>query len=157
MVAAVDSDADNVFVTLSARQLNPALFIVSRAMEEETREKLIKAGANRVVMPVEIGGKRMAAMLMKPVVCEFLDVVTKGAEIEYRLEEIKVSNKSSLLGISIAETDIRAKTGALIIAIRHADDRVVTNPPPNTKIEKGDLLIVFGTIKQLRDFSQMAG
>lgn len=153
LIVAVDSDADNLFVTLSARQLNPNLFIVSRALEEETREKLLKAGANRVVIPTEIGGRRMATMLMKPFVSEFLDVVTTTEEIEYRLEEFNIKPNSKIIGRSIGDADFRSKTGAMILAVKRSSNKVISNPSPSTVIKDGDMLVLFGTDDQLEEFN----
>jgi len=149
LVAAVDTDADNVFVALTARVLNPKIFIVARANFEESEEKLRKAGADRVISPTVIGGKRMASLLLKPLVCDYLDVVAHGESIEYRLEEVHIKKQSPIVNTTIGKAGIREKTGALILAIKKAKRGFDTNPPASTTLEEGDKLVVMGTREQL--------
>ncbi len=155
LVAVVDNDADNVFVTLSARVLNPGIFIVARAELEESEEKLKKAGADRVISPTAIGGRRMAALLLKPLVCDYLDVVAHGEKIEYQLEELGVKENSPIANVTIRETGIREKTGALILAIKKASGEFNTNPSASTVIEAGDKLVVMGTKDQLETLQDL--
>lgn len=149
LVAATSTDTTNVYLALSGRALRPDLFIVGRARDTESEPKLIRAGANRVINPQAIGGTRVAAMLMQPHVSEFLDVVTHGDEIEFRLGEVSVSPGSSLAGRSLSEAELREKTGALVLAIRGADNQFQTNPGPETMMSGGDVLIAIGTQVQL--------
>lgn len=149
LVAAVDNDADNVFVTLTARVLNPEINIVARSILEESREKLIRAGANRVVSPALIGGRRMAAIMLRPLVSDYLDVVTFGDGLQYRLEEYIISPTSAVRGKSLAEADIRQRTGALILAIKKVTGEFNTNPRANTVLEADDHIVVLGTQNQL--------
>lgn len=149
LVAAVDTDADNVFVALTARVLNPEIFIVARANFEESEEKLRKAGADRVISPTVIGGRRMASLLLKPLVCDYLDVVAHGESIEYRLEEVHIKKQSPIVNTTIGKAGIREKTGALILAIKKAERGFDTNPPASTTLEEGDELVVMGTREQL--------
>lgn len=149
LIAAVDNDADNVFVTLTARVLNPDINIVARSILEESREKLIRAGANRVVSPAFIGGRRMASIMLRPLVSDYLDVVTFGDGLQFSLEELIVTQVSTVRGMSLAEADIRQRTGALILAIKKASGEFNTNPKANTVLEAGDHLVVLGTQTQL--------
>ncbi|HEY3374078.1 MAG TPA: potassium channel protein [Candidatus Aquicultor sp.] len=149
LIAAVDNDADNVFVTLTARVLNPGINIVARSILEESREKLIHAGANRVVSPAFIGGRRMASIMLRPLVSDYLDVVTFGDGLQYRLEEYVVSPSSTIKGKSLADADVRQKTGALVLAIKRTTGEFNTNPSPDTTIESGDHIVVLGTQNQL--------
>jgi voltage-gated potassium channel len=149
LIGAVDSDADNVFVTLTARVLNPDINIVARSILEESREKLIRAGANRVVSPAFIGGRRMASIMLRPLVSDYLDVVTFGDGLQFRLEELTVSESSAVRGMSLAEADIRQRTGALILAIKKITGEFNTNPKAKTVLEPGDHLVVLGTQTQL--------
>jgi voltage-gated potassium channel len=155
LVAAVDTDAANLFVTLSARALKRDLFIVARARMDTTEEKLLRAGADRVVNPQSIGGARMAAFVLQPAVAEFLDVVMHDGSLEFRLEEIVVPDHSSLVGSTIRDTQLRDRTGALVLAIRGADGQFVTNPAPDAKLAGGQLLIAIGTVVQLEALSEM--
>lgn len=155
LVAAIHSDADNVFIVLSARRMNPKIFIVARANSLQTVDKLKTAGADRVVSPAVIGGRRMAAWLLRPVVSDYLDLVSHGAKLEYRLEEIQISPDSELGNKTIGGSDIRGKTGATVLAIK-SEDKINTNPSIKTELKTGDLLIVIGTDEQLKELEQMA-
>jgi voltage-gated potassium channel len=150
LVAAVSSDADNLYITLSGRSLEPNLFIVARARIASSEEKLRRAGASRVVNPQAIGGARMAAFVMQPNVAEFLDVVMHDGSLEFRLEEVPVPQQSALVGKSLRQAQIRDRTGALVLALRAADGSFVTNPSPETVIEPGHILIAIGTEPQLQ-------
>jgi voltage-gated potassium channel len=149
LVAALSTDAGNLFVTLSARSLQPELFIVARARVEETEEKLRRAGADRVVNPQSIGGARIAAFVLQPNVTEFLDVVMHDRGLQFRLEEMLVPAHSSIAGLSIRDAHLRDRTGALVLALREEDGRFSTNPSPDTTIEPGQVLIAIGTPDEL--------
>ncbi|MDO8885397.1 potassium channel protein [Candidatus Oleimmundimicrobium sp.] len=148
LIAAVDTDADNVFVSLSARALNPNIFIVARANFEESEEKLKKAGANRVISPAIIGGRRMAALVIKPITSDYLDIVTHGEDLKFQLEELEVKSGSSIASKTLEEANIRNKTGVLVLAIKK-NGSYNTNPSTSIKINEGDILIVIGTREQL--------
>lgn len=149
LVSALTTDADNLFVTLSGRSLRPDLFIVARARIEESEAKLAQAGADRVVNPQSIGGKRMAAFVLQPHVAEFLDIVMHDGSLEFRLEEVAVPAGSPLAGASLRDAHIRDHTGALILAMRDEHGRFTTNPPPETVLYAGQILIAIGTEIQL--------
>jgi voltage-gated potassium channel len=149
LVAAVDSDAANSFITLGARALSPRLFIVARARSEDSGEKLRRAGADRVVNPQSIGGARMAAFVLRPHVAEFLDVVMHEATLEFRLEEIGLEAGSPVTERTIREAQLRDHTGALVLAVRHEDGTFNTNPPPDTRLRGGEVLIAIGTQQEL--------
>ncbi|HDP70046.1 MAG TPA: potassium channel protein [Actinobacteria bacterium] len=148
LIAAIDTDADNVFVVLSAKSLNPEIFIVARADLEESEGKLKKAGADRVISPTVIGGRRMASLILKPNACDYLDIVTHGEDLEFQLEEIRVGKNSILVNKTLGEVDIKSKTGTLVLAIRK-DDKYNTNPSSSTMISEGDILIIIGTRGQM--------
>ena len=149
LVAAVDGDAENSFITLSARSLNPDLFIVSRARSKDSGEKLMRAGADRVVNPQSIGGVRMAAFVLHPHVAEFVDVVMHEQSLEFRLEEVEVAEGSSLAGKSLRDTHLRDETGALVLALRRRDGSFETNPSPDEVISEGEVIIAIGTQAEL--------
>ncbi len=148
LVACSDSDVANVYVTLSARALNSNLYIVARAGRQETENKLKMAGANRVLSPYSISGRRMAAMVTRPVTSDFLDMVTHGGELEFRLQEIPVPERSSLIDKTLSEAEIRTKTGALVLAIHGVDGSFNLQPRASSTICKGDTLVVIGTPEQ---------
>jgi voltage-gated potassium channel len=149
LIAAVSTDAANLFITLSGRSLRPDLFIVSRAREEASVAKLERAGADRVVNPQEIGGARIAAFVLRPHVTEFLDVVMHERDVELRLEELLVVPESPLAGISLGRAELPERTGALVLALRDEVKGFITNPTATTVIEPGQILIAIGTPPQL--------
>lgn len=149
LVAALNADADNLFVVVAGRALRPDLFIVARVRTVSAEEKLRRGGADRVVNPQQIGGHRMGAFVMQPHVSEFLDVVMHDRSMEFRLEEIVVPRTSPLAGQTLRETQIRDRTGALIRAMRADDGSFRTNPEPGMTVDAGDVLIAIGTSPQL--------
>jgi len=150
LVAAVDSDADNVFVVLSARKINPGLHIVARASSDESAAKLEIAGADRTLSPYAVGGRRLASLATQPLVVDFLDIVTRGEHgIEFRLEEFGVPKESPLANHTIAEIQIGEKTGAMVLAIRTYEGKFDTTPSAQDRIQPNDTLIVLGTREQI--------
>ena len=157
LVGALNTDADNLYMTLSGRALRPDLFIIARARTDSSEAKLLRAGADRIVNPQRIGGQRMAAFALQPHVAEFLDVVMHDGSLEFRLEEVAVPDGSPLAGSSIRDAHIRDRTGALVLALRDGDGVFTTNPPPETVIEPGQILIAIGTLSQLNALTAAAG
>ena len=150
LVAAVDSDADNVFVVLSARKLNPKLNIVARASSDESAAKLEIAGADRTLSPYAVGGRRLASLATQPLVVDFLDIVTRGEKgLEFRLEEFGVPEDSFIAGQTIGELRIGERTGAMILATRNSEGTFDTSPSASDRIRAGDTLIVLGTREQI--------
>ena len=156
LVAAVAEDAGNLFVVVSARALRPDLFIVARVRSANNESKMLRAGADRVVNPQEIGGARMAAFVSQPHVAEFLDAVMHDGSLEFRLGEVAVSAASPAVGQSLRDAQIRDRTGALVLAIRTPDGQFLTNPQPTTMLESGHVLIAVGTQTQLDDLRRAA-
>ncbi len=156
LIAAIDSDAANLFVTVSARALRPDLFIVSRVRSDAAEDKLIRGGANRVVNPQSIGGARMAAMVLQPNVAAFVDVVMHEQDVEYRLGEVPVIDGSPLSGETLRSAHIRDRSGALVLACRSSTGDFMTNPAPETQINIGDVLIAIGTPTQLEELGRLA-
>ena len=154
LVAALSNDANSLYVTVSARSLRSDLFIIARARTEPSERKLLRAGADRVVNPQRLGGQRMAAFALQPNVAEFLDVVMHDGTLEFRLEELLIPADSALAGVTLRESHIRDRTGALVLAIRK--DRFETNPSPDTVIEPGNVLITIGTVSQLESLRAAA-
>jgi len=157
LIAALDTDADNLYVILSARSHRPELFLIARAKLETAEPKLRQAGANRVVNPQLLGGARIAAMTLQPNVSEFLDVVMHEAELEFRLAEVEIAATSVLAGHSLRETHLRDRTGAMVLAIREASGAFLTNPDPDTRVGVGQVLIAIGTTAQLDALRAEAG
>jgi voltage-gated potassium channel len=145
LIAALEGDAENLFVTLSGRALNPGLFIVARARQDESVPKLANAGADRVVNPQELGAARMASFVARPHVAEFVDVVMHERSLEFRMQEIEVAEGSPLAGQRLRDADIRGRSGALILAVRDVDGTFTTNPTGDTVIEPRQVIIAVGT------------
>jgi voltage-gated potassium channel len=150
LIVASDDDADNLYITLSARAQNDRLFIVARASTEDAAKKLHLAGADRVVQPYQAAGRVMASLLLRPQVTAFVDVVTTASGEDLRFEEIEVTSASGQGGRSIREIDIRRQTGALIVALRKRDGSFDTTPTPEAVLDVGDVLIAAGTEEELR-------
>ncbi len=157
LVAALGSDASNIFVTLSARVLNPRLLIVARASADDTVSKLERAGADHVVTPYGIGGRRMATLLLKPLVSDYLEVVTGGGELEFLVEEFSLAEGSPVIGKSIQDLDIRKRTGATILAVRHEQGAFDTNPSPGLSLLPGDMMIAIGTQTDISRLEELLG
>lgn len=156
LTAALDGDASNVFVILTARGIAPDLFIVARATTPSAEDKMCRSGADRVITPTEIGGRRMASMVMRPRVMDFLDVVSGGQRTELKLEEIALSPGDPYVGVTIADAHIRSSTGAYVLAIHGANGAVNSNPVPETVMQSGDRLVVLGSDDQLRALAEGA-
>ncbi|OGB87514.1 hypothetical protein A3H38_03015 [candidate division WOR-1 bacterium RIFCSPLOWO2_02_FULL_46_20] len=149
LIACADSDMENVFVTLSARSANKDIYIVARASGQDAEDKLKMAGANRIISPYFISGRRMAALAIRPVTSDFLDTVMHGEHLEFNLREIEVPEKSFVINKTLEEAQIRQKSGASVLAIHKPDGGFNLQPLAISKIECGDILIVIGTQEQL--------
>jgi voltage-gated potassium channel len=156
LVACIDGDADNLMVVLSARALNERLFIVSRTNLHETSSKLLAAGANRVLWPYGLGGRRMAQMAIRPNVVEFLEVVMHDEELELLLEELTIAIGSALESRTIGSSPIRSKTGTMIVALRRRDGRMQVAPSADTVLGAGDIMVALGTRDQLARLRELA-
>jgi voltage-gated potassium channel len=158
LVAAIGTDADNVFLALTARVMNPKVLIVARANTEESINKLKRAGADHVVTPHGIGGRKMATLLLNPLVSDYLDVVTGNGEVSFRLEEFALNETCAAQGRSIKELDIRSRTGATILAVRRGvTGSFDTNPSPDTVLAKDDVLIAIGTRDEVASLEEIFG
>lgn len=156
LITVLPSDAENLYVVLSARELNPNLFIVARAVEKEAEAKLKRAGADRVVSPYLIGGLRIAHTVLRPTVVDFLEFATRSEHIEIQIEEIEVYSSSSLVGKTIAQSGIGRDIGVIIIGIKRADGTMKFNPTSQTLIKEGDTLIVIGQTDKLSLLEKVA-
>ena len=157
LVAASDSDADNLFVVLSARSVRRDLTIVARASGADAERKLGLAGADRIVLPYTTAGRVMANLVLKPQVTAFLDAVTTATGPDLQLAEIEVRQTCAAAGRTIRELRIRHETGAIVISLRKADGSFDTTPEPDTPIEVGDVLIGVGTPTELRALEDLFG
>ncbi len=155
LIAALPSDADNVFVSLTGKELNPNIIIVARANRDESESKLIRAGADKVIAPEAIGGRRMAVSILKPVTVEFVETIMNSRGTEIEIEEIMVSDCSSLIGKTLRDSRIKDQTGAMIIAIMR-EGEIIGVPQADEKIKPHDLLIAIGTRNQLSLLENLA-
>lgn len=155
LVACLPDDADNVYVVLTARDLNRDLYIVARAIEEQAEQKLIKAGANRVVAPIIIGSHRMAQALIKPAVADFMDSIT-AENLDLGFEQVEVAHGSEYAGQKLRFTNIRSELDIVIVAIRRLSGEMVFNPSGEACLEAGDLLIAIGRAESLAALSLQA-
>jgi voltage-gated potassium channel len=156
LIAALTGDAENLFVTLSGRSINHDLFIVARAREEESVPKLARAGADRVVNPQELGAARMASFVVRPHVAEFVDVVMHERSMEFRMQEVEVTDDSPLAGRTLREADLRQRANVLVLALRHVDGTFTTNPDPDTVIEPKQVIIAVGTADDLARLAEVS-
>ena len=156
LVAALDTDADNLYVTVAAKSMHPSIQIIARARNESSESKLVRAGADRVVNPQQLGGDRMASFVTQPHVVDFVDVVMHDGSLKFRLEEVTLAADSALAGKTLRSAHLRDRTGALVLAIRRPDGRFVTNPSPEHTIEAADVLIGIGTAEQLEALAVFA-
>jgi len=147
LVSAVGSDTDNTFITLSARETRPDLFIEARASSPTSESKLRRAGANRVISPHAIGGRRMAMLALRPAVVDFIDTVTSGRGRELQLETVDVVSGSPLIDQTMSQA--KSKAGITALAVRKEDGTLIANPPDEEVIEEGDRLIVIGTKRRM--------
>lgn len=152
IISTLGEDADNVFVTLTARELNPTIKIIAKAVRETSVSKLMRAGAHHVVVPEIIGGTHMASLVTKPDVIEFLNMLNGIGHTELRLEELRISEmKPEYVGQTIKDLSVREITGANIIAYKDMDG-FMFNPTPETVFEEGGVVIVLGTENEIRTF-----
>jgi voltage-gated potassium channel len=157
LFAALDSDSENVYITLSARTLNSSIFIVARATIHETINKLEKAGADRVVSPQIIGGRRMASMAIQPSICDFLDTIMKTEKSEIKLAEIEIKENSRLDGKSISEAGKKYGIEALIVSVIEKGEKIsVKKASGNTDIRHGHKIIAIGTGEQIEKLLDLA-
>jgi voltage-gated potassium channel len=144
IVITVKSDSDNVFITLTARELNPDIFILARASEEKNEIKLKRAGATRILSPYLIGGKRMAQILIKPTVVDFIDIATLENNLELQMEESVVSSGSPLTGKNLIQSNLRRDYGVIIVLIKKHSGEMIFNPLPTEILEERDVLVMMG-------------
>ncbi|GAB6905613.1 TrkaA2: Trk system potassium uptake protein trkA homolog [Desulfosarcina cetonica] len=155
LIAAVATDADNVFLTLIAKQLNPNLFIVARAIQNTAKRTIEAAGADKVISPYDLGARRMAHAILRPTVIRFLELAFTDDATDIQVEEIQVKSTSRLLNVELKNSGIRQKLDLIILTIKKADDTLIFNPTADTRIEVDDTLVVVGRAKSLTALERM--
>jgi voltage-gated potassium channel len=156
LVTVVASDADNLYTTMSARLLNDKLFIVARAEDAHSEQKLLRAGANRVVSPYRIGGSRVAQAVLRPTVMDFLELATQTEHVELQIEETRITTYSPLVGSTLQDSRLRKDLGIIIVAIKKTSGKMLFNPAPETTLEVGDILIAMGDRQHLDRLDALA-
>jgi voltage-gated potassium channel len=156
LVTLAASDADNLYIVMSARLLNDKLHIVARAADEEAEKKLVRAGANRVVSPYVIGGQRVAQAVLRPAVLDFLELAQREDFQELQIEEVAIGARAALVGAPIKDNRIRQGLGVMVLAVRKPDGAMQFNPTPETVLQAGDTLIVLGHKEQLAQLENLA-
>jgi voltage-gated potassium channel len=156
LVAVASSDADNVYITLTASGLRSDLYIVARAGEAGSEQKLIRAGAMKVVSPYTIGGTGIANAILRPAVVDFIELVTKREHLELQMEEVLIAPSSSLSGKTVLEAGLRQNLGIIVVAVKKKDGQMEFNPSPRTGISEGDRLIVLGGGESLIKLERLA-
>jgi voltage-gated potassium channel len=157
LIAAVGTDAENVYAVLTARVLRPDLFIVGRAEGEDATAKLKRAGANRVVSPYQIGAVQMAQTALRPAVVDFVALATSSENLELAMEEIAIVAGSGLADRTLVDAGLRQRFGVIVVGIQRQDDRMEFNPLPEAVIRAGDKLVVLGQPESLKQLEAEAG
>ena len=155
LVTAVTNDADNVFIILTAKGLRPDIFVLSRSSDVKNEGKLIRAGASRVVSPYLIGGRRMAQMLIKPTVTDFIDIAMMNNNLDLVMEEAKIRSESNLVGKNLIESSLRQDYGVIIVAIKKKVGGMIFNPIPTEKFEAEDIIVVLGKREDMAKMNQI--
>lgn len=157
LISSLSTDADNVYTVLTARQMNKDLYIVSRAINKQAAGKLKKAGANNTISPNEIGGTRMASLMLRPNVISFLDIITRAGDVILDLEEVVIFEGSSLIDKTLREVKIPEKTGLIVLAIKKDNvEKLTLNPSSDAILENGDTMIVLGREDQVNQLKIIA-
>lgn len=155
-VSAVASDAENIYIVLTARGLRPDLKILARASEEEATSKLLRAGASQVLSPYHFIGHRMAQLLLRPNVLDFVDAAFGRERLDFEIGEVSISGTSNLVGKKLGDSEIPRQAGVIVLALRNSDGKMTFNPPPESVIQADDCLIVIGGDEQLRRLESLA-
>jgi voltage-gated potassium channel len=155
LVAALKTDSDNVFVTLSSRQLNPQLFILARGGEEKSERKMLAAGANKVVCPYSMGAHRMAQTILSPTVTDFLELTLMDATRDIQMEEMPVDPASKLINVALQDSGIRKDLDLIIVAVKKATGDMFFNPSSQTELEAADTVIAIGEKENLARLNKM--
>ena len=154
IVCVLPTDAQNLYVILTAKELNPDLFILSRSEEEQSEHRLLRAGANRVISPYKLGGTRMAMALIRPAMLDFIEITTMRQSLELRMAEVAVAEGAPIVDQSLGQAEIRQRYGLIIVAVKKDSGKMVFNPAATYVIEKGDMLITLGEDANVMNFTK---
>jgi len=149
------SDAENLYVILTAKELNQNIFIMSRSEGEESEHRLIRAGADRVMSPYTIGGVRMAMAILRPAMLDFIEITTSRQSLELRMEEISIRKGSPFIGQSLEGSEIRKRYGLIIVAVKKDSGKMIFNPMANYTIDEDDRFIAMGEDENVKQFAEL--
>jgi voltage-gated potassium channel len=155
IVCVLPTDAENLYVILTAKELNQEIYILSRSEEEESEHRLIRAGADRVMSPYTLGGSRMAMAILRPAMLDFIEITTRRQSLELRMEEISVCDGSMLIGQSLEQSEMRQRYGLIIVAVKKDSGKMIFNPLASYIIANGDRLIALGEDKDVKHFAEV--
>ena len=155
IICVLSTDSDNVYITLTARSLNPGLLIVARADDAHAENKMIQAGANRVISPYEIGARRMALAVLQPTVTEFLDLAVHSSAFDLSIEQVEIDSKSSLDGVSLVDAALRQKLGVTVLAVQQSSGEMTLTLPPDYIIRGGDIVVALGSREGLNALREL--
>jgi voltage-gated potassium channel len=156
-IAAVSTDAENVYAVLTARLLRPDVFIIGRAETDDAKSKLIRAGADRVLSPYQIGGLQLAQTALRPAVVDFVQLATSSENLDLSMEQVLIHEGAALAGRTIVDASLRQRYGVVVVGIQRADGHMEFNPPPESSMHPGDHLVVLGRPESLRELEAAAG
>jgi voltage-gated potassium channel len=156
-IAAVGTDAENVYAVLTARLLRPDVYILGRAETDDGKAKLVRAGADRVLSPYQIGGLQLAQTALRPAVVDFVQLATSSDNLHLNIEQVQIAEGAVLAGQTILEANLRQRFSVVIVGIQRASGAMEFNPPPETAMRAGDCLVALGQVKDLRDLEAAAG
>jgi len=148
------TDAQNLYVILTARELNQKIYILARSEEEESEHRLLRAGADRVMSPYQLGGMRMAMAVVRPAMLDFFEITTSRQSLELRMEEVSVGRSSRFVAKTLEASEIRKDYGLIIVAAKKETGKMIFNPAANYVIEEGDKLIAMGEDENVKKFAQ---
>ena len=157
LIAAVGTDAENVYTVLTARLMRPDIFIISRAETDDAKSKLQRAGADRVISPYQIGGLQLAQTALRPAVVDFVQIATSSDNLELNMEQVRIGESAELTGQTLVQAALRQRFGVVVVGIQRADGKMQFNPDPETPMNPGDHLVVLGKTDNLRDLAVAAG
>lgn len=154
IICVLPSDAENLYVILTAKELNQNIFIMARSEEEESEHRLLRAGADKVMSPYTLGGVRMAMAIMRPAMLDFIEITTSRQSLELRMEEVAICRNSQFLSKTLEDSGIRKRFGLIIVAVKKESGKMIFNPMANYIIEEGDRLIAMGEDENVKQFAQ---
>ncbi len=155
LAALLPTDADNLYLVLTVKLLNPSLFVLSKAMDEEAEKKILQIGASRVVSPYKLSGLKIAQGLIRPTLVDFMDLIIRRKELSLYMEELTVSQNSRIVKHNLRECDIRKKANVIVVAIKKPGEDIVFNPSPDILIDVGDILLVLGDKENINQFQNI--